>query len=90
MDSEFQPTMEFMRSQLIIIQSTSARLLFCIRKFPRIICVYILVQLYLLSTKGDQLKIGAADRTLRETLEKRLEETPSNARCFGQGSSLMC
>jgi hypothetical protein len=26
----------------------------------------------------------------RETLEKRLEETPSNARCFAQGSSLMC
>jgi hypothetical protein len=41
-------------------------------------------------TKGEELKIGAADRTPRETLEKRLEETPSNARCFAQGSSLMC
>jgi hypothetical protein len=26
----------------------------------------------------------------RETLEKRLDKTPSNARCFAQGSSLMC
>jgi hypothetical protein len=26
----------------------------------------------------------------RETLGKRLEETPSNARCFAQGSSMMC
>ena len=26
----------------------------------------------------------------RETLEKRLEKTPSNACCFAQGSSLMC
>ena len=26
----------------------------------------------------------------RETLEKRLEKTTSNARCFAQGSSLMC
>jgi hypothetical protein len=30
--------------------------------------------------KGDQIKIGPADRTPRETLEERLEETPSNAR----------
>ena len=36
LDSEFQPTLEFMRSQLIIIHSTSAQLLFCIQKFPRI------------------------------------------------------
>jgi hypothetical protein len=35
-------------------------------------------------------KIGTADRTPRETLEKRLDKTPSNARCFAQGSSLMC
>ena len=26
----------------------------------------------------------------RETLEERLEKMPSNARCFAQGSSLMC
>ena len=26
----------------------------------------------------------------RETPEERLEETQSNARCFAQGSSLMC
>jgi hypothetical protein len=26
----------------------------------------------------------------RETLEKRLEKTSSNARCFAQDSSLMC
>jgi hypothetical protein len=41
-------------------------------------------------TKGKKLKIGAADRTPRETLEERLEKTPSNARCFAQGTSLMC
>ena len=35
------------------------------------------------------LKIAYADRTPRETLEKRLERTPSNARCFAQGLSLM-
>ena len=42
------------------------------------------------STKGNEFQIGAADRFSRETLEKRLEKTPSNARCFAQGSSLMC
>jgi hypothetical protein len=42
------------------------------------------------STKGILFQIGPADRFSRETLEKRLEETPSNARCFAQGSSLMC
>jgi hypothetical protein len=36
-------------------------------------------------TKGIKKKIDPADRTPRETLEKRLEETPSNARCFAQG-----
>ena len=41
-------------------------------------------------TKGDQLKIGYVDRMSRETLEKRLEKTPSNAHCFAQGSSSMC
>ena len=41
-------------------------------------------------TKGEKVKIGPADRTPRETLEQRLEKTPSNARCFAQGSSLMC
>jgi hypothetical protein len=41
-------------------------------------------------TKGDPIKIGPADRTPRETLEKRLEKTPSNARCFAHGSSLLC
>ena len=41
-------------------------------------------------TKGEKVKIGTADRTPRETLEERLEKTPSNARCFAQGSSLMC
>ena len=41
-------------------------------------------------TKGPQLKIGTADQAPRKTLEERLEETPSNARCFAQGSSLMC
>jgi hypothetical protein len=40
--------------------------------------------------KGLLLKIEHANRTPRETLEKRLEETPSNARCFAQGSSSMC
>ena len=41
-------------------------------------------------TKGKQIQIGYVDRISRETLEKRLEKTPSNARCFAQGSSLMC
>jgi hypothetical protein len=40
--------------------------------------------------KGPKLKIGTADRTPRETLEERLEKTLSNARCFAQGSSLVC
>ena len=39
------------------------------------------------STKGVLIQIGAADRTPRETLEERLEKTPSNAHCFAQGSS---
>ena len=42
------------------------------------------------STKGNQLKIDLTDWTPRETLEKRLEKTPSNARRFAQDSSLMC
>ena len=34
-------------------------------------------------TSGIQVILfGYADRTLRETLQKRLEETPSNALCF--------
>jgi hypothetical protein len=41
-------------------------------------------------TKGEKKQIGATDRTPRETLEGRLDKTPSNARCFAQGSSLMC
>ena len=41
-------------------------------------------------TKGITIQIGAVDRTPRETLEERLEKTPSNARCFAQDSSLMC
>ena len=41
-------------------------------------------------TKGDPIKIGNVDRTPRETLEERLEETPNNARCFAQGWSLIC
>ena len=40
--------------------------------------------------KGVLLKIGTADRTPREMLEKRLKKTPSDARCFAQGSFLMC
>ena len=36
-------------------------------------------------TKGIKEKIDPTDRTPRETLEKRLEETSSNARCFAQG-----
>jgi hypothetical protein len=40
-------------------------------------------------TKGETIKIGTADRTPRERLEERLEKTPSNARCFAQGFSLM-
>jgi hypothetical protein len=34
--------------------------------------------------------IGTADRTPRETLKERLAKTPSCARCFAQGSSLVC
>ena len=41
-------------------------------------------------TKGDPIKSGTTDRTPRETLEERLEETPSDARCFAQGSSSIC
>jgi hypothetical protein len=41
-------------------------------------------------TKGIQFQNGYVDRFSRETLEKRLDKTPSNARCFAQGSSLMC
>jgi hypothetical protein len=41
-------------------------------------------------TKGTQIRIGYVDRISRETLEKRLEKTPSNARCFAQGLCLMC
>ena len=41
-------------------------------------------------TKGGKVKIEHADQTPRETLEERLDKTPSNARCFAQGSSLMC
>ena len=44
----------------------------------------------ILSTKGKPEKNDHADRTPRETLEKRLEETPSNARCLAHSSSLMC
>jgi hypothetical protein len=40
-------------------------------------------------TEGDELKICTANRTPRETLEERLDKTPSNASCFAQGSSLM-
>jgi hypothetical protein len=40
--------------------------------------------------KGKPIQIGYVDRISRETLEKRLEKTPNNARCFAQGSSLMC
>jgi hypothetical protein len=43
-----------------------------------------------MGTEGLQLKIDHTDRTPREMLLERLEETPSNARCFAQGSSLMC
>ena len=42
------------------------------------------------TTKGVLIQIGYVDRISRETLQKRLEETPSNARYFAQGSSLMC
>jgi hypothetical protein len=35
-------------------------------------------------------KIEHADRTSRETLEEQLKKTPSNARRFVQGSSLVC
>jgi hypothetical protein len=43
-----------------------------------------------INTKGPQLKFGTADRIPRETLEARMEKTPSNAPCFAhQGSSLM-
>jgi hypothetical protein len=41
-------------------------------------------------TKGEPIQIWYVDWISRETLEKRLEKTPSNARCFAQGSSLMC
>jgi hypothetical protein len=49
-----------------------------------------LLQIQKSGSKGDGVKIDRADRTPRETLEERLEETPSNARCFAQGSFLMC
>jgi hypothetical protein len=39
--------------------------------------------------KVKKVKVDHADRTPRETLEKRLEEMPSNARCFAKGSSVM-
>ena len=42
------------------------------------------------STRGPHVKVGNADRIPRETLEERLEKTPSNARCFAQEFSLMC
>ena len=58
-------------------------------KFSRMTNVHVRLT-DVLRTKGKKLQIGAADRTPRETLEERLEETPSNARCFAQGSSLMC
>jgi hypothetical protein len=45
---------------------------------------------WFLVTKGVVLKIDPADRTPRKTLEKRLEKTPINARCFAQGLCLMC
>jgi hypothetical protein len=45
--------------------------------------------LEVLGTKGETVKVGTTDRTPRETLEERLEKTPSNARCFAQGSSLL-
>jgi hypothetical protein len=41
-------------------------------------------------TKGKKTIFCTTDRTPRETLEERLEKTPSNARCFAQGLSLMC
>jgi hypothetical protein len=41
------------------------------------------------STEGDKVKIETADRTPRETLEERLEKTPSNARFFAQGVYLI-
>jgi hypothetical protein len=44
----------------------------------------------ILNSKGNELKIDIANRTSRETLEERLEKTPSNAPCFAQGLSLMC
>jgi hypothetical protein len=37
------------------------------------------------STKGDPIKIGYRIWYPRETLEKRLDKTPSNARRFEQG-----
>ena len=42
------------------------------------------------ATKGVLVKNGVADRTPRETLEEHLEKTPSDARCFAQGSSSIC
>jgi hypothetical protein len=41
-------------------------------------------------TKGETIKNGDADRTPPETLEERLENTPSYARCFAHCSSSMC
>jgi hypothetical protein len=40
--------------------------------------------------KGAEVNFCTADRTPREMLDKRLEKTPSNARCFAKGSSFMC
>jgi hypothetical protein len=42
-----------------------------------------------LATEGGKKTIGIADRTPRETLEKRLEKMQSNARCLAKGSYLM-
>ena len=42
------------------------------------------------STKGETVKNDPQIGYLEERLEKRLDKTPSNARCFAQGSSLMC
>jgi hypothetical protein len=41
-------------------------------------------------TKGVILKIDYRIWCAREMLQKRLNKTPSNARCFAQGSSLTC
>ena len=62
-------------------------------------CLYTRVYTYSVRTvaqtliqvpKGELVKIDPTDRTPRETLEERLEKTPSNARCFAQGSPLVC